>query len=141
LPAGRGRDLFSQALIPECRGPPEIADVVFHQCGQIFHQTAEHALQALGDVLLPRAVHTDAFHAVSVTVAARLYTGAIIDQFRQTFGGGGFFRATFHEFLNSSTIVSATLSNFFRKNNFFHLMGQKKWLECASPSQIEDRMP
>jgi hypothetical protein len=36
---------------------------------------------------------------------------------------------------------SATLSNFPRKNNFFHLMGKKKWVECASPPQIEDRAP
>lgn len=76
--AGRGRSLFSQTLIPECRGPSQIADLAFHQCGQIFHQAAEHALEALGNVLLPRAVHTDAFHAVSVTVAARLCTGTVI---------------------------------------------------------------
>jgi len=56
---------------------------------------------------------------------------------RRLRAGGDFGRP----FMNSSMIVSATLSNFFRKNNFFHLMQRKKWVECASPSQIEDRMP
>lgn len=80
MPAGRGRGLFSQTLIPECRGPPEIANVVFHQCGQLFDPAPEHVLEAFGNVLLPRAVHTDAFHAIPVAVAARLRAGAIIDQ-------------------------------------------------------------
>ena len=39
-------------------------------------------------------------------------------------------------FMSSSEITHVTLCDFSRKNNFFHLMGKKKWLECASPSQI-----
>jgi hypothetical protein len=97
FPAGRG--LFAQTLIPVCRGPSKVEDVVLHECGQFFYPGTEHVLEALGDMLLPRTVHADALHAVPVAVAAGLYTGAIIHQCRQAFGGRRFFRATFHEVL------------------------------------------
>ncbi len=72
------------------------------QCGQIFHPAAEHVLQALGDVLLPRAVHADAFHAVSVTVAARLRAGTVIHHARHEFARSSFLLFSFHGVLRNS---------------------------------------
>ena len=82
-PSRRGRGLLPEALIPICRGPPQIEDIVFHECGQLLDPTAEHVLEALGDVLLPRTVHANAFHAISMAVAASLRAGAVIHHARR----------------------------------------------------------
>jgi hypothetical protein len=52
-------------------------------------------------VLLPRAVHADALHAVAVAVAAHLLAGAVVDQYRQSFRGWWFFHASLHGFPGS----------------------------------------
>ncbi len=105
--------LFPQALIPICRGPAEVEDIIFHEGGQFSYPAAKHFLEALGDVLLPRAVHTDAFHAIAVAVTTHLRAGTVVYLHGQALGSGGFYRASLHGTLRKralSVIVNAPCS-------------------------------
>ncbi len=67
-------------MIPEFRGPAEVADAEFHQLGQAFDLSPKHVLEAFRDVFLPCPVDSHAFDAVAVARAAPLRAGAILDE-------------------------------------------------------------
>ena len=94
-----GRGLRPEALVPIRRSPPQIAYVIFYEGCQFFNPDTEHLLKALGEVLLSRAVHTDAFDTVSMPVAAHLGAGAVIHLCRQAFGNRRFWGLAFHALL------------------------------------------
>jgi hypothetical protein len=160
LPSRGG--LFAQTLIPVCRGPSKVEDIIFQKGGQFFYPAPEHLLKTLGDVFLPCAVHTDALHTVAVSVTAHLHTGAVIHLHRQAFGDGGLFGAAFHGTLHRRISLRhisfpppfsrgrkereqiSHFKRFLSEEQSFSplaLLSPHHCLQCASDTQIEDRMP
>jgi hypothetical protein len=75
-------------------------------------------------VLLPRAVHTDALHAVSVTVAARLRTGAVVHDARPKSLRDGYFLPSFHGILRKPISSPFGEAQLFCHSKRFHPEGQ-----------------
>lgn len=112
LPGRRRGRHFPETLVPVCGVPPEIADAVFHQARQTLNAFAEHVLQAFGDVFLPRPVHADALHAVSVAMAAHLCTGESSTCTGSRSGTGAPFRVRFMAFSSTGPFSGVLVPGF-----------------------------
>ena len=124
---------------------------------------AEHFLQTLGNVFLPRPVHADTFHAVSVAMAANLGAGAIVDLHGQPVRNRRSFCASLHvtllrRFLSGIPALDPLFSHgrnqeikllhcrrfFFEEQSFslfislVALLSGCPWLQCSSTLQVKD---